>query len=61
MPVGDVRPPVRCPHCSNQPAWREVKDPERHEDAPGQLGVHTIVGWRCNHCEYFLPVSQWES
>jgi hypothetical protein len=31
------------------------------EDRPGRLGLHPLIGWRCNECNYFLAVSQWES
>ncbi len=57
----DLRPPVRCPRCNAQPNWRERRDPQRPSDTVGRLGVHPLVGWECNHCGYFLPVSQWES
>jgi hypothetical protein len=56
----DLRPPVRCPRCNGQPNWREVRDSQR-EDAPSRLGEHPLIGWVCNICQYFLPVSQWES
>jgi hypothetical protein len=57
----ELRPPVRCPRCNALPSWREVPDPNRHEDPPGRLGPHMILGWTCNNCGYFLNVSQWES
>ncbi len=56
-----LRAPVRCPRCNAQPSWQEVTDPNRPEEAVGRLGIHPLIGWRCNNCEYFLPVSQWES
>jgi|GEM_PF-6109160 len=57
----DLRPPVRCPHCNGEPNWQEVRQPYLDVDAPGRLGVHALIGWRCNIYPYFLPVSQWES
>jgi len=56
-----LRPPVRCPHCNGQPNWQEVRQPYLDEDPPGRLGVHPLIGWRCNIYPYFLAVSQWES
>jgi len=57
----DLRPPVRCPQCNGQPNWQEVRQPFADTDPPGRLGVHPLIGWRCNIYPYFLPVSQWES
>jgi hypothetical protein len=57
----ELRPPVRCPHCNGQPNWQEVRQPYLDEDPPGRLGVHPVIGWRCNIRPYFLAVSQWES
>jgi hypothetical protein len=57
----ELRPPVRCPRCNNQPNWQEVRDPQRREDPPGRLGEHVLIGWKCNFDGYFLAVSQWES
>jgi hypothetical protein len=57
----DLRGPVRCPRCNAQPSWQDVRDLERRFDSPGRLGPHPLLGWRCNHCGYFLAVSQWES
>lgn len=59
--VEEVRPPVRCPRCNGQPAWREVENPQALSDTPGRLGEHRVIGWRCNLCGYFLPVAQWQS
>jgi hypothetical protein len=56
-----LRPPVRCPHCNGEPNWQEVRQPYLDEDPPGRLGVHPLIGWRCNIYPYFLAVSQWES
>ncbi len=57
----ELRAPVRCPHCNAQPSWQEVIDPGQTADTRGLLGIHPLIGWRCNHCHYFLAVSQWES
>lgn len=57
----ELRPPVRCPRCNNQPNWQEVRQSYVSEDSPGRLGVHPLIGWTCNFCKYFLAVSQWES
>jgi hypothetical protein len=57
----DLRPPVRCPRCNNQPNWQEVRGSFGDQDPPGRLGDHPLIGWRCNFDKYFLPVSQWES
>jgi hypothetical protein len=35
--------------------------PRATAEAPGKLGTHPILGWRCNLCGYFLAVSQYES
>jgi hypothetical protein len=59
--VAEPRPPVRCPRCNNQPAWREEPNPQRLNDTPGLLGEHSVIGWRCNNCQFFLPVAQWQS
>jgi hypothetical protein len=52
---------VRCPHCNGEPNWQEVRQPSVNEDPLSRLGVHPLIGWRCNLVPYFLPVSQWES
>ncbi|HEY0492200.1 MAG TPA: hypothetical protein VGD57_01855 [Candidatus Dormibacteraeota bacterium] len=57
----ELRPPVRCPRCNAQPNWQEHRQAERERDTVGRLGQHPIIGWRCNLCQYFLAVSQWES
>ncbi|TMF89116.1 MAG: hypothetical protein E6I07_05300 [Chloroflexi bacterium] len=57
----ELRPPVRCPRCNGEPNWQEVRQSYVVEDAPGRLGMHPLIGWRCNLCQYFLAVSQWES
>jgi hypothetical protein len=57
----DLRPPVRCPHCNGEPNWQEERQAYVDLDPPGRLGVHSLIGWRCNICQYFLAVSQWES
>jgi hypothetical protein len=57
----ELRPPVRCPHCNKQPNWQEMRQATVAEDRPGRLGLHPLIGWRCNECKYFLAVSQWES
>ena len=57
----EIRPPVRCPRCNGQPNWQEHRVTQRERDTVGRLGEHPIIGWRCNLCQYFLPVSQWES
>jgi len=56
----ELRAPVRCPRCNAQPSWQEIIQLAQPESA-GRLGVHRLIGWRCNHCGYFLAVSQWES
>jgi len=57
----ELRPPVRCPRCNGQPNWQEQRHAARERDTAGRLGQHAIIGWRCNLCQYFLAVSQWES
>jgi len=57
----ELRPPVRCPHCNGEPNWQEVRQASVNEDPLSRLGVHPLIGWRCNLVPYFLPVSQWES
>jgi hypothetical protein len=57
----ELRPPVRCPQCNGEPNWQEVRQPYVNEDPLSRLGVHPLIGWRCNLVPYFLPVSQWES
>ena len=57
----DLRPPVRCPRCNALPSWKEVPNPNLRIEIASRLGTHSIIGWTCSNCGYFLAVSQWES